>query len=147
MPKCVHLPYLIHVSLMTKTYGLLQLIIICAFFKIVLFSLLAVLQLIQFYSFIIFSILINAVIFLLNCLVLILYLYIHFLYLRSYVIYLNIIGPLYNWHCSESIPVFVLFHYFYISWCCKLFLRVVGYGHLCCYFFIFNLQYFMLQLP
>ena len=31
LPKCVHLPYLRDVSLMTKTYGLLQLIIMCTF--------------------------------------------------------------------------------------------------------------------
>ena len=61
------------------------------FYIIVLFSLTAVLQLIKFYSFIVFSILIDAVILLLNCLVLILYLYIHFLSLISYFIYLNII--------------------------------------------------------
>ena len=42
-------------------------------------------------SFIIFSVLINAVILLLNCLVLILYLYIHFLSLIHYFLYLNII--------------------------------------------------------
>ena len=29
--KCVHLPYLSHVSVKTKMYGLLQLIIICTF--------------------------------------------------------------------------------------------------------------------
>ena len=29
LPKCVHVLYLRHVSLMTKIYGLLQLIIIC----------------------------------------------------------------------------------------------------------------------
>ena len=45
----------------------------------------------NFYSFIIFSVLIKAVILLLNCLVLILYRYIHFLSLRSYFINLNII--------------------------------------------------------
>ena len=28
-PKCVHLPYLRHLSLVTKIYGLLQMIIIC----------------------------------------------------------------------------------------------------------------------
>ena len=39
------------------------------------------------YSFIIFSVLINAVILLLNCLVLILYVYIHFLSLRWYYLY------------------------------------------------------------
>ena len=61
------------------------------FYIIVVFPLAAVLYLIKFYSFIIFSILINAVILLLSCLVLILYLYIHFLSLRSYFIYLNII--------------------------------------------------------
>ena len=50
------------------------------FYIIVLFPLTAVLQLIKFYSFIIFSILINAVILLLNCLFLILYFtYIFFL--------------------------------------------------------------------
>ena len=59
---------------------------------IVLFLLTAVLQLIKFYSFIIFSILINAIILKLNRLVLILYIYIHFLSLRSYFIYLNIIS-------------------------------------------------------
>ena len=32
LPKCVHLPYLRHVSLMTKIYGLL--IIICTFTKL-----------------------------------------------------------------------------------------------------------------
>ena len=45
----------------------------------------------KFYSFIIFNLLINAVILLLNCLVLILYLYIHFLSLRHYFLYLSII--------------------------------------------------------
>ena len=39
----------------------------------------------KFYGFIIFSLLINAVILLLNCLVLLLYLYIHFLSLRHYI--------------------------------------------------------------
>ena len=29
LPKCVQLPYLRHLSLLTKIYGLLQLIIIC----------------------------------------------------------------------------------------------------------------------
>ena len=38
----------------------------------------------KFYSFIIFSLFIYAVILLLNCLVLVLYLYIHFLYVRRY---------------------------------------------------------------
>ena len=45
----------------------------------------------KFYSFIIFSLLINAVILLLNCLVLILCLYVHFLSLRCYFLYLSII--------------------------------------------------------
>ena len=31
LQKCIHLPYLIHSSLMTKVYGLLQLIIVCTF--------------------------------------------------------------------------------------------------------------------
>ena len=31
-----------------------------------------------------------------------------------------------------------MFHYFYISWCWKLVSQVVGYGHLWCYFFIFD---------
>ena len=34
LPKCVYLPYLIHVTLITKIYGLLQLIIICTFTKL-----------------------------------------------------------------------------------------------------------------
>ena len=46
---------------------------------------------IKFYSFVIFSVLINTVILLMNCLVLILYLYIHFLSLRCYFLYINII--------------------------------------------------------
>ena len=45
----------------------------------------------SFYSVIIFSLMINAVILLLNCLVLILHLYIHILSLRHYFLYLNII--------------------------------------------------------
>ena len=45
----------------------------------------------KFYSFIIFSVLINVVILLLNCLVLILYYYNHFLSLTFYFLYLNII--------------------------------------------------------
>ena len=61
------------------------------FYIIVQFPLTAVLQLIKFYTFIIFTILNNAVILLLTCVVLILYLYIHFLSLRSYFIYLNMI--------------------------------------------------------
>ena len=48
----------------------------------------------KFYSFIIFSLLINAVILLLNCLVVILYLYIHLLSLRRYFLCSNII-----WTC------------------------------------------------
>ena len=82
----------------------------------------------KFYSFVLFSVLINAVILLLNCLVLILYLYIHFLSLRCYFIYLYIFGALYNWHCSETILIFVLFHYFYISWCWNYFPRMWGTG-------------------
>ena len=45
----------------------------------------------KFYSSIIFSLLINAVILQLNCLVLLLYLYMHFLSLRCYFLFLNII--------------------------------------------------------
>ena len=49
LPKCVHLPYLRHVSLVTKIYGLLQLVIIIMYFYIiVLFPLTAILQLINF---------------------------------------------------------------------------------------------------
>ena len=54
------------------------------FYILVLFLLTAILQLINFYSFIIFSLLINAVILLLNCLVLILHLYKHLLSLGYY---------------------------------------------------------------
>ena len=61
------------------------------FYIIVIFPLTAILQLIIFYIFIIFILLINAVILLLNGLVLILYLYIHFLCLRHYFLYLKLI--------------------------------------------------------
>ena len=46
----------------------------------------------KYHSFIVFSLLNNAVILLLNCLVVILYLYISFLSLRCYFLYLNIIS-------------------------------------------------------
>ena len=58
---------------------------------IVLFSIDIYSPVYKFYSVIIFSLLINAVILLLNHLILILYLYKHFLSLRHYFIYLNII--------------------------------------------------------
>ena len=61
------------------------------FYTIVFFSIDSYSPINKFYSFIIFSLLINAVMLLLNCLVLILYLYIHFLSLRCYFIHLNII--------------------------------------------------------
>ena len=62
-------------------------------YVIVPFLFTAIFQLInnKFYSFILFSLLINAVILLLNCLVLTVYLYIHFLSLRCSFLYLNII--------------------------------------------------------
>ena len=50
----------------------------------------------KFYSFIIFSFLMNVVILLLNCLVLILYLYTHCLSLRCYFLYLTLFGALYD---------------------------------------------------
>ena len=67
VPKCVHLLYLRYFSLMTKIYGLLQLIIYallhnCAI-SIDSFSLIN-----KFYSFINFGLLINPVILLLICL-------------------------------------------------------------------------------
>ena len=37
LPKCVHLPYLRHLSLMTKINGLLQLITICTFTQLCYF--------------------------------------------------------------------------------------------------------------
>ena len=43
--------------------------------------------------------------------------------------------------CSESIPICVLFHYFYISWCWKIFPQAVGYGHLWCYFVFSEIIY------
>ena len=62
LPKCVYLPYLRHISLMTKIYGLMQLIITvyvllhnCAIF-IDRYT-----PINKFYSFIIFSFLINAI--------------------------------------------------------------------------------------
>ena len=75
-------------SLMTKIHGLLQ---IYALLHNCAFSIDRYSPINKFYSLIIFSVLINAVILLLNCLVLILYLDIHFLSLRCYFLYLNII--------------------------------------------------------
>ena len=88
--NCVQLPYLRHLSLVTKIHGLLQLIIICTLHNCAI-SIDSYSPINKFYSFIIFSLLINAVILLMNCLVLILHLYIHFLSLRHYFLYLNII--------------------------------------------------------
>ena len=48
LPKCVHMPYLRHSSLMTKIYGLLQLIITMYFYIIVIFPLTPILLLINF---------------------------------------------------------------------------------------------------
>ena len=76
-PKCVHLPSLRHLSLMTKIW-------IAAtnysihFYIIVLFAIDSYSLINKFLSFIIFSLLINAVILQLNCRVLMPYLYIHF---------------------------------------------------------------------
>ena len=56
--KCVHLPYLRHLSLMTKIYGLLQLII-KALLHNCAFSIDSYSPINKFYSFIIFSVLIN----------------------------------------------------------------------------------------
>ena len=84
LPKCVHLPYLRHVSLITKIYGLLQLIICTLHNYAICIDSYSPIN--KFYSFIFFSLLINAVIFLLNCLVLVLFLCIHFLSLRCYCI-------------------------------------------------------------
>ena len=74
LPKCVHLPYLRHVALMTKIFGLQQLIIINALLHNYAISTDSYSPINKFYSFIYFSLLINAVILLLNCLVLVLYL-------------------------------------------------------------------------
>ena len=60
------------------------------FYIIMSFSLSFHSQVNKAYSFIIFSLMINAVILVLNCLGLILYLYIHFASLRCYFLYLNI---------------------------------------------------------
>ena len=48
LPKCVQLPYLRHLSLMTKIYGLLQTDYYMHFYIIMLFPLTAILQLINF---------------------------------------------------------------------------------------------------
>ena len=78
---------------MTKIYRLLQLIIIInyALLHNCAFSIDSYSAINKFYSFIIFSVLINPVILLLNCFVFILYLYTHFLSLRCCFLYLNII--------------------------------------------------------
>ena len=85
LPKCVQLPYLSHLSLMTRIYGLLQLIIICTLHNYAI-SIDSYSPINEFYSFIFFSLLINAVILLLNCLVLVLY--IHFVSLKCYFLYI-----------------------------------------------------------
>ena len=70
----------LQLSLMTKIYGLLQLIIVYTFTQFVLFLLTSIFLLINFTASL-----------LLNCLVLILHLYIHFLSHRHYFLCLNII--------------------------------------------------------
>ena len=93
--KSVHLPYLRDVSLMTKIYGLLQLIRYVLLHNCVIkFPLTAILH--KFYSFIIFGLLINAVILLLNCLVLILY-FTYISFILDIIFCTQILfGPLYN---------------------------------------------------
>ena len=75
-------------DIMTKIHGLFQLIIICTLHN-VLFPLTSYTPINKFYSFVNFSLLINAVILLMNYLVLTLY--IHFLSLRHFFLHLNII--------------------------------------------------------
>ena len=89
LPKCVHLQDLRHVSLMTKIYRLLQLISVCTLKNLYNYaiSIESYTPINKIYSFVIFSLLINAVILLLKCLDLILYLYIHFLSFRCYFLY------------------------------------------------------------
>ena len=94
----------------------------------------------KFYSFIFFSLLINAVILLLICLGLVLYLYIHFLSLRCYFLYLNIIWTFievtlrwkYPGLCTVSLLLYVMV--------LKTIPQAVGYGHLWCYFSYFQLD-------
>ena len=73
LSKCIHLPYLRHVSVMTKICELLQLIMKGILLHNCAISIDSYSPENKFYSFIIISVLINAVILLLNCLVLILY--------------------------------------------------------------------------
>ena len=78
-----------------KDISITATVIICAF-TYCAFSIDTYSPINKFNSFIIFSLLINAVILLLNCLVLIFYLYIHFFSLRCYFPYLNIIWTFYD---------------------------------------------------
>ena len=90
----------------------------------------------EFYSFISFRLLINAVKFsCFNTLSSLTF----FFFLNNIFSVKTLFGPLYSWYCSESISIFIPFHCFYISWCCKLFPQAVVYWHLWCYFLMFCL--------
>ena len=86
--KCVHLPYLRHISLKDIWIGASDYYVLLPNCTISFDSYTSINE---FYKYIIFSLLINGVILLLNCLVLIVYLYIHFLCLKCHFLYLNII--------------------------------------------------------
>ena len=97
------------------------------FYLIVLSPLTATLQLRNFYSFITFSLLINAVILLLNCPVLIILFYIHICSLACYFfLHRHTTCMVY----SEILLTFTLFDLFRISCCSMLFPRAVVYRHL-----------------
>ena len=79
----------------------------------------------KFCSFIIFSQLINAVILLLNCLVIMLYLYIYFLSLRCFFLLRHYL-ELYVTDTALKVSWSLLFYYFCISCCWKLFPQAVS---------------------
>ena len=87
LPKYVHLPYLKHVSLVTKICGLLQLVVICTLFFLqnCAISIHKITPINKFYSFIIFSLLINAVMLLLDYLVLVFYLFAYIFFLLDFI--------------------------------------------------------------
>ena len=83
LPKYVHLPYLKNVSLMTNICGLLLLVVICTLFFLhdCAISIHRITPVSKFYSVIIFSLLINAVMLLLDNLILVFYLFAYIFFL------------------------------------------------------------------
>ena len=97
LPKCVHLQDLRHVSLLQRYIDCCNWLVHVLLYKYAI-SIESYSPINKIYSFVIFSLLIYAVISLLKCPDLILYLYIH-LFLLDVIFSTEILfGALYNWH-------------------------------------------------